>query len=74
MFTLMINPEDYKYLHYACKYHEAEMFPPQDNGSDYIFCPVRCTPEKLFYIGRMFERMKIEVENFKDEGRVENER
>lgn len=74
MFTIMINPDNYKYLHYACRYYDAELLPPQDNGSDFIFCSIRCVPEHLFCIGRMFERMRIEAENFKDEGREENER
>lgn len=68
MITIMINPDNYKYLHYACRYYNAELLPPQDNGSDYIFCSIRCVPEQLFHIGRMFERMKIEFENFNDEG------
>lgn len=71
MFTIMINPDNYKYLHYACRYYDAELLPPQDNGSDYIFCSIRCVAEQLFHIGRMFERMKIESEQFKDEGEKE---
>lgn len=67
MFTIMINPDDYKYLHYACKYYHAELLPPQDNGSDYLICSIRCVAERLFYIGKMFERMKVEAENFNDE-------
>ena len=66
MFTIMINPDNYKYLHYACRYYNVELLPPQDNGSDYLICSIRCVPEQLFYIGRMFERMKIEAENFND--------
>lgn len=67
MFTIMINPDNYKYLHYACRYYDAELLPPQDNGSDYIFCSIRCVAEQLFHIGRMFERMKIEAEKFADD-------
>lgn len=66
MFTIMIDPDNYKYLHYACRYYDAELLPPQDNGSDYIFCSIRCVAEQLFHIGRMFERMKMESEQFKD--------
>lgn len=66
MFTIMINPNNYKYLSYACWYYDAELLPPQDNGSDYIYCSIRCAPEQLFHIGRMFERMKIETDDFKD--------
>lgn len=67
MFTIMINPDNYKYLHYACRYYDAELLPPQDNGSDYIFCSIRCVAEQLFHIGRMFERMKMEAEKFVDD-------
>lgn len=74
MFTIMINPDDYKYLHYACRYYNVELLPPQVEGSYYIFCSIRCAPDVLFRIGRMFERMKIEAENFKDEGEKDDER
>lgn len=67
MFTVMIRPEDYKYLLYASKYYNAELLPPQDNLSDYIFCAIKCKPGQMFCIGRLFERMRIEAKNFNGE-------
>ena len=67
MHVITIRPENYKYLHYACRFYNAKLFPPQDNGSDFIFCSIQCDPVKLFYVGRMYERMKIEAEKFVDD-------
>lgn len=70
MFKVMIYPNDYKYLLYACKYYNAELLPLQDNLSDYIFCTIQCKPGQLFCIGRLFERMRIEAKNFNDKGEL----
>lgn len=67
MFTITINPNDYKYLRYACEYCHADLLPPQDNGSDYLICSIQCVAEQLFYVGIVFEKMRAEAENFNDE-------
>ena len=67
MFLITIDPEDYKYLRDACEYCHADLLPPRGNSSDYLVCPIQCVDVQLFYVGRVFEKMKAEAENSNDE-------